>query len=104
MMKSILFALFLVSTAAAFAQSAGSGVLNSQISVFQIPSHPLRAAYAPLAREQTLSQNSTYTYARGERPMWEFAPVSDDIPLGDVARALKEEHAKAPKAEFVRQN
>ena len=103
-MKSILCALFLLSTAAAFAQSVGSGVLSSQVSAFQIPSHPLHANYAPMAREQNLSQNSTYTYAKGERPLWEFAPASDNTPLGDVARALKEDHAKAPKAEFVREN
>ncbi|HKD01703.1 MAG TPA: hypothetical protein VKB77_04720 [Terriglobales bacterium] len=104
MMKSILCVLFLLSTAAAFAQNAGGGVLSSQVSVFQMPSHPQRANYAPTAREQTLSQNSTYSYAKGERPLWEFAPGSDNTPLGDIARALKKDHAKAPKAEFVREN
>jgi len=104
MMKSILCVLFLLSTAVAFAQSAGGGVLSSQVSVFQTPSHRLHANYTPMAREQTLSQNSTYTSAKGERPLWEFAPVSDNIPLGDIARALKQDHAKAPKAEFVREN
>ena len=104
MMKSMLCALFLLSTAAAFAQSAGGSVLSSQVSVLELPSHPQRANYVSMAREQTLSQNSTYSYAKGERPMWEFAPHSDNIPLGDIARALKQDHAKAPKAEFIREN
>ena len=102
-MKTLLCALFLLCTSAAFAQTV-SGAISSQVSVFQMPSHPQHAAYVPLGREQSLSEHCAYTYAKGERPLWEFAPLKEEVPLGDVARALKEDHQKTPKAEFVREN
>ena len=44
---------------------------------------------------------NTYTYAQGERPLWEFGPVSQPTPLGDVARAYRKEKVAARKAEIV---
>jgi hypothetical protein len=43
----------------------------------------------------------TYSYAQGERPLWEFGPVSVPVPLGDVARAVRKEKLTAKKAEIV---
>lgn len=100
-MKALMCALFLLCTAAAFAQTAG-GVLNSQVSVFQMPSHPEHASYAQMGREHSLAEQSVYIIAKGERPLWEVAPLKETVPLGDIARALREEHARAPKAQFVR--
>jgi hypothetical protein len=51
--------------------------------------------------EQNLLITSAYTYARGVRPLWEFAPASMEVPLGDMARLLKKEHASAKKSETV---
>lgn len=44
---------------------------------------------------------NTYTYAQGERPLWEFGPVTQPTPLGDVARAYRKEKVTARKAEIV---
>jgi len=43
----------------------------------------------------------TYSYAQGERPLWEFGPVSEPVSLGDVARAYRKEKVSAKKAELV---
>jgi len=50
---------------------------------------------------QNLLGNAGYYYAQGERPLWEFGPVSQPIPLGDIARAFRKEHAAAKKAQRV---
>jgi hypothetical protein len=39
----------------------------------------------------------SYSAAQGEKPMWEF-PQASAVPLGDIARTLKVEHAKLKKA------
>lgn len=58
-----------------------------------------------MGHEQSLSEMSTYSYAQGERPLWEVAPVKQpEVPLGDIARALRHEHLKAKKAEFKTEN
>jgi len=44
---------------------------------------------------------NAYTYAQGERPLWEFGPVSPPVPLGDVARAYRKEKLTAKKAEII---
>jgi hypothetical protein len=43
----------------------------------------------------------TYTYARGERPLWEFGELKPEIPLGDVARSVRQEKLTAKKAEII---
>jgi hypothetical protein len=104
-MKVTLSILFLLCASAAFGQaSAGASALSAQPVVIQMQSHPEHASYTPLGQEQYLSEKSTYTFGHGERPLWEVAPVRTEVPLGDVARALREEHLKARKAEFVHEN
>lgn len=44
---------------------------------------------------------NTYTYAQGERPLWEFGPLTPPTPLGDVARAYRKEKLAAKKAQIV---
>jgi hypothetical protein len=103
-MKVTIVALFLmVSASLAFGQSGGA-VLNAQPSLLTLPSHPAQATYKSLALERVLTEKSAYTFAHGERPLWEVAPVSEEVPLGDIARALRDEHLKAPKAQFVKEN
>jgi hypothetical protein len=57
-----------------------------------------------MAPTQDLLGRFAYVYARGERPLWEVAPVSQAVPLGDVARMLRKEHATAKKADVVWEN
>jgi len=97
-MKTTLFVLFIFCTAAAFGQAA---VLSNQPQVIQSPSHPLHADTHPMATETPLVGGGGYTYAQGERPLWEFGPVSQPTPLGDVARAYRKEKLTAKKAEIV---
>ena len=99
-MKTTLFFLvcFLCATAAA-GQTAG--VLSSQPVVLQIADHPQHASQHALAEEQSLLPGSAYSYAQGEKPLWECAVLPDPVPLGDVARAAKREHASAKKAQLV---
>jgi hypothetical protein len=76
-------------------------VLSSQPQVIASPSHPLHAEMHSLAAESPLVGGGTYTYAQGERPLWEFGPVAEPTPLGDVARAFRKEKMTARKAEKV---
>lgn len=105
-MKVTFVALFLlVAASLVFGQAtAATGALNAQPSVLTLPSHPQHAAFKALAIEQVLTPSSGYTYAHGERPLWEVAPVPQEVPLGDIARALREEHLKAPRAQYVKEN
>jgi hypothetical protein len=100
---SVLFIL-MFAAAASFGQTAGG--ISSQPQIVQVPDHPLHAEQHALACERPLvgGLGETYTYARGERPLWEFgpaAPAPTHIPLGDVARALRKEKLAARKAEIV---
>jgi len=101
-MKTILCVFFFIGTTAAFGQVGGS--LSAEPVVLTLPSHPHVAAYTALSVEKNLSEKSAFTFGTGERPLWEFAPVHHEVPLGDVARALREEHLRSRKAEFVREN
>ena len=60
----------------------------------------MQAEQHALASEHALvgGGSDTYTYAHGERPLWEFGPVSEPVPLGDVARAYRKEKLTAKKA------
>ncbi len=99
----ILFVLFVLLAATAFAQTGS--VLPNQVQIVELPDHPLHAGPHAMAAEQPIvgGTSDTYTYAQGERPLWEFGPVSQPLPLGDVARAYRKqkEQANAPKAGFV---
>jgi len=101
-MKIIFSILFVLCAAMAWGQVAG-GVLTNQPQVLELPEHPQHAALHEMATEQPLVGGSpaTYSYAQGERPLWEFGPVSDPVPLGDVARAYRKQKLTAKKAEIV---
>ena len=100
-MKTTLFALIILGSTAAFGQAAAS--LSSQPQVLELPDHPQHAALTPMACEHPLVGGApdNYAYAQGERPLWEFGPVSEPVPLGDVARAYRKEKLAAKKAEVV---
>jgi hypothetical protein len=55
--------------------------------------------------EESLLEDVSATYAKGERPLWEVAPPhAYAMPLGDVARAFRKEHDLARKSETVWEN
>jgi hypothetical protein len=104
-MKTTLFVLCFLCATAALGQSAGGGsALSSEPRVIEFPSHLGHASQRPMALEQNLLEKSSYVYAHGERPLWEVAPVTNAMPLGDVARILRKEHETTKKADFVREN
>jgi hypothetical protein len=100
-MKTTFFALFVLFASSAFAQVGGS--ISSQAQMLNMPEHIEHATIHDMATEQSLVGGSpnSYTYAQGERPLWEFGPVSQPVPLGDVARAYRKEKMTAPKAQIV---
>lgn len=100
-MKASLFLLFFLCATAAFGQSVS--FLNAEPQPLVLPSHAQHASRQPMGLEQNLLGDGAngYTYAQGERPLWDVVPASNAVPLGDVARAFKKEHATAKKADIV---
>ncbi len=99
-MIKTLFVFTILCAAPLFGQTAAS--ISNQQSIVSIPSHPQHAEHHSLATEHPLVGGSdTYSYAQGERPLWEFGPVSEPVPLGDVARANRREKLVAKKAQVV---
>jgi hypothetical protein len=100
-MKTISLVVFLLFASVAFGQYGGG--ISSQPQPYHPPENPAHASRHALAQEQYVVSGSTYSSARGEKPVWEL-PRVPEVPLGDVARTLKEEHAKLRKARFVYEN
>jgi hypothetical protein len=102
-MKTILFAFcfFCVTSCAtsAFAQVGSS--ISSVAQPLEFADHPSHASQHDMGQEQSLLSSPSITYAQGERPLWEFGPISQPVPLGDIARAYRKEHAYAKKAEVI---
>jgi hypothetical protein len=99
-MKITLFMLFLLVATGAFGQAVGA--ISSEAHMTQIPDHPQHAEQHALAAEHSLVGGGSVTYAQGERPLWEFGPVSQPpTPLGDVARAFRKEKLAVKKAGIV---
>jgi len=103
-MKTTFVVLFMFLAAAAFGQSQGSwGMQPPSFSPMTIPDHPEHASQQDMGTEQYLvgGRSNTYTYATGERPLWEFGPVTQEPSLGDVARAYRKEKMTMKKAEII---
>lgn len=100
-MKTTLFVLFILCSAMTFGQLAGSASANAQ--PLQMTGNPQHAQQHDMATESPLvgGRADNYTYAHGERPLWEFGPVTQPVPLGDVAREYRKQKMNAKKAEFV---
>ena len=96
-MKTTFLVLMILLSAAAFGQTGGS--IPSQPQFISIPDHPQHATQQSMATESLLVGGgpNTYTYAQGERPLWEFGPISEPVPLGDVARAVRKERENSKK-------
>src|SRR5690242_8245823 len=101
-MKITLFALIILCAATAFGQTAG--VIPHQPRLVAIPEHVQHADRHAMPQERPLvgGASDSYTYAQGERPLWEFGPMlPPPTPLGDVARSVRKEKLAARKAEIV---
>lgn len=101
-MKTTLFVLLILSTAAAVGQASG-GISSYAQPLRMSAGTPEHATQHEMAQESPLvgGRPNTYTVYEGERPLWEFGPVSEPIPLGDVARAYRQQKAAAKKAEVI---
>lgn len=94
-----LAALFLLSAAAQGQATAGyAALINSEPQVLQMPSHQLRATQQLLNGEQNILFTAQNPWGKGERPLWEVSKPKPEIPLGDIARALRQQHATAKRA------
>lgn len=94
-----LVALCLLSAAAHGQAVAGyASVISSEPQMLQMPGHQLRATQQLLTGEQNILFTSQNTYARGERPLWEVSKPKPEVPLGDIARLLRQQHATTKKA------
>ena len=101
-MKTLAFMLSLFCATGALAQVAG--VLSSEPQRIEVPSHPEHASRQPLAAEKSILGDTTPTIAHGVRPLWELAPVHEEISLGEAARIQRRQHASAKKAPVVWHN
>jgi len=101
-MKTLLIPFLFLGSVAAFSQT-GASSLSNQVMPVQMVDHPQHASYNRMASESPLvgGPAETYSYAQGERPLWEFGPVSQPVPLGDVARAYRKDKQTAKKAGIV---
>jgi hypothetical protein len=100
-MRTILLVLFVTCTAMAFGQTAS--VLSGRAAMMQLPENPQHASPHAMGMEQSIVGGSAdnYRVEHGERPLWEFGPVSQEPSLGDVARAYRKEKMTAKKAEII---
>ena len=82
------------------------GYLSNQVIPFHIPDNPQHASVHEMAREESLLTRCTspYSYAQGERPVWEFGELPRFISLGEVARAVRKQRLNAKRAEIVWEN
>lgn len=98
--QALLLAFFLMILGSA---ASGQSVLSNVPQVPRIADHPMHADVQAMATEHPIVGGGETTSAHGERPLWEFGPVSDfqPIPLGDVARAFRKEKHAVRKAEIV---
>ncbi|PYX85057.1 MAG: hypothetical protein DMG68_18835 [Acidobacteria bacterium] len=104
-MKAVFFVLCILCATAAMGQSTlGGAALSAEPQIIQMCSHPQHAYQRPMATPQVLLESSEYVHARGVRPLWEVGTLSDEIPLGDIARALRKDRETVKRAEKTWQN
>jgi hypothetical protein len=102
-MKTAFLAMCILGASAAFGQTATSSV-SARPQIYSFETHSERASRQPLAPTQNLNGNEIMVYANGELALWEVATPVHEVPLGDSARALRQEHATVKKAAKCWQN
>ena len=101
-MKTTILVLCVLTATAAFGQGLIGGTsLSITANPLQFPTHQQRALQHTLGDTQSILETYNFASAQGTRPLWEFAPKDESMPLGDVARMFRKEHESAPKATFV---
>jgi hypothetical protein len=98
-MKIAIFVLYLLAAASAAAQTGSA--ISAQTQPLRMTENPQHASQHDMAPEQSLLQGSAYHYEQGERPLWEFGPITQPVPLGDIARAYRTGHTLAKKAQVI---
>jgi hypothetical protein len=97
LMKTTIIVLCFLGATAAFAQNAP--VLPNTPQPLQMNDHPQHASEHAMAQESSLLSCSSYSYAKGERPLSDFGgTLKQETPLGDIARAFRKDHTTAAKA------
>jgi len=99
-MKTMIFAFCFLCATAAFGQT----YVNSDAHATEFSSHVERASQPGMARSQNVMEQSSSFHGQGQRPLWEVQPAARTIPLGDIARAVRKEHAAAKKSTIVWEN
>lgn len=94
----MLIACFALSTTALAQYMGGGWALDNQAHPTVFASHDQHAYEAPLAPERDLYVRTATVIAQGETPLWEFPHPEQTMPLGDIARLLREQHATVKKA------
>ena len=98
-MKASIFALsFLCLLFVTSASAQNVPVLNNNSTPLQMVEHPEHASVHSMQAESSLVSGTGYSYAQGEQPLWQFGSDKQEIPLGDVARAQRKQHAGDRKA------
>ena len=101
-MKTLMFALCILCASVAWGQSAaGASAMSAEPVITQFYSHPRPAVQSGMAVEARVLERSTAVSGRGVLPLWEFATVSHETPLGDIARELRQQHETSKKAARV---
>jgi hypothetical protein len=104
-MKTTIFVMLVacIALCSSGASAQVPGSISSQPQMVYVPEHVQHAEQHSLATERPLvGSTDTYSYAQGERPLWEFGPMlPPPTPLGDVARSFRKDKLTAKKAEIV---
>ncbi|MGA2413100.1 MAG: hypothetical protein ABSF59_01560 [Candidatus Sulfotelmatobacter sp.] len=99
-MKNAIAVFCFLCATAAFGQ-VGS-YISSTASPTVIADHPQRASVHDMATDSPIVGGSAVVTAHGERPMWDFGPISEgEKPLGDIARDYRKQRLSRKKAEKV---
>lgn len=90
--------ILLLLCSSAFSQTVGGSISSQPVEV-QIPEHVQHASPHDMATEQPLVGQgpNSITYAHGDRPLWEFPEPNETAPLGDIARAYRQQKLAAKK-------
>jgi hypothetical protein len=91
----------------AFGQANFGSAMSGPEEGFQMPDHPQVAAQHAMGQGIDLREASQSVSDRGEIPLWEameMMPSRRVTPLGDLARAIRKEHAAMPKAVIIWNN
>ena len=101
-MKKLLFLACIFCAMSAMGQASYGSAMSADIGPFEISGHPQTAAPHDLATELDLrGRASIVGYSQGERPLWEVYQLIPQTPLGDSARAYRQEHALMKKAPII---